>query len=103
MDFRFSLKTRQRAKRNSSRNCLADTKTDLFIAIPLTSNLESLKLPLTKNVSKSQENNLERDSVALALQIQALDKRRLIYKIGVLEDNYIKEIDKILKSLLNLN
>ena len=82
---------------------IADTKTDLILVIPLTSNLEaSKKFSYTFIIKKSEENNLEKDSVALVFQLQALDKKRLIKKIGSLEDQYLKRIDNELKILLKL-
>jgi mRNA interferase MazF len=81
---------------------LSDTKADLFIAIPLTSNLKSLNLPFATEINKSDINKLEKNSVALVLQIQAMDRKRLLHKIGVLENSYIKEIDEALKGLLKL-
>jgi mRNA interferase MazF len=82
---------------------IADTKTDLIIVVPLTSNLDSLtKLPFTIKIESSINNNLETDSVALLFQIRTLDKRRLIHKIGNLEQNYINQINTQLKILLKL-
>lgn len=82
---------------------IANTKTDLILMIPLTSNLDALgKLPYTLKIKKSNINKLEKDSVALVLQLQALDKKRIIHKIGVLEKNDIEEIDRTLKNLLNI-
>lgn len=82
---------------------IADTKTDLVLLIPLTSNLEALKkLPFTIKITKSNNNQLERDSVALVFQLQAIDKKRLKRKTGRLEDSKMNEINTILKKLLNL-
>ena len=82
---------------------IADTKTDLVLLIPLASNLEALKkLPFILEVKRSHENNLDKNSVVLIFQIQALDKRRLKNKIGKLEENKMDEIDKILKKMFNL-
>lgn len=82
---------------------ISDTGTDLTLIIPLTSNLEALtKLPNTIKIQKTEENNLEKDSIALIFQLQALDKRRFISKIGDLEEAYLERINSILKKLLNL-
>ena len=57
---------------------IADTKTDLILLTPLTSNLGALeKLPYTINIRKSELNGLEKDSVALILQLQVIDIKRL--------------------------
>ncbi len=81
---------------------LADTKTDLIIVIPLTSNLQALRFPYTIEIKKSNKNNLDENSVALLFQVQSIDKRRLIKKIGIVEENYLNEIDEHLKSLIKL-
>ncbi len=47
-------------------------------------------------------NGLEKDSVALIFPLQALDKRRLITKIGYIEKYYLEEIDKSLSNLLKI-
>ncbi len=82
---------------------VANTKTDLILLIPLTSNLNALKkLPFTLEIRKSNANKLEKDSVALVFQLQALDKKRLLSKIGNIENYYLTDINKIIKNLLKL-
>ena len=82
---------------------IANTKTDLVLLIPLTSNLEALKkLPFTAKIEKTNNNGLEKDSVALIFQLQALDKKRLISKIGDTESHYLDKINEIIKDLLKL-
>ena len=82
---------------------MADTKTSLVLVIPLTSNLEALKeLPYTIEIKKSYTNKLEKDSVALVFQLQAIDKKRFISKIGNLESSYLNEINRLIKELLKI-
>jgi len=82
---------------------IADTQTALVLVIPLTSNLESLeKLPFAYRINKSEINGLDYDSVALIFQLRAIDKRRLTRKLGNVENNYLEEINKNLKNLLQL-
>jgi|TARA_B100001971_G_C18065558_1_gene470270 mRNA interferase MazF len=82
---------------------ISDTPTKIAIAIPLTSNTKSLiNLPFTTRIRKSPINNLEKDSVALILQIQAIDKKRLIHKIGNLEQELLNQINLELRNLLKL-
>ena len=83
---------------------ITNTKTDLVLLIPLTSHLGALeKLPYTIKINKSDINKLDKDSIALIFQLQALDKKRFISKIGNLEESYMREIDDILKNLLKLS
>ncbi len=81
---------------------IADTVIDLVIVVPLTSNVYSLNLPNTFEIKKSNKNNLEKDSFALVFQIQSLDKKRLISKIGELEENLIKQLNISMKELLKV-
>ena len=82
---------------------ISDTKTNLVLLIPLTSNLDALKkLPFTLEIKKSHENNLGKDSIALVFQLQALDKRRLKNKIGKLESDKMNEINRTLREMFNL-
>ena len=53
-------------------------------------------------VKPSDKNCLTKDSVALIFQIRAIDNKRLIHKIGNLEDSYLKEINQRLKELLKI-
>jgi len=76
--------------------------TNLVIVIPLTSNLNSEKYHYTLKVKPSDKNCLTKDSVALIFQIRAIDNKRLIHKIGNLEDSYLKEINQRLKELLKI-
>jgi mRNA-degrading endonuclease toxin of MazEF toxin-antitoxin module len=41
-------------------------------------------------------------SVALVFQVRAIDKKRLKNKIGELENSTLKEVDEILKRILQL-
>ncbi len=81
---------------------LADTKTDLALVIPLTSNLQALRFPYTLLIKKSKFNGLELDSVALLFQITAVDRTYFRNKIGGLEEISIKRLDDILIRLLKI-
>lgn len=82
---------------------MGDTGTNLAIVVPLTSNLQALsKLPYTLKIDKSKENKLDKDSVALVLQLQALDKKRFISRIGNLEEFNLKKIDEMTRKLLQI-
>jgi len=76
--------------------------TNLIVAIPLTSNIKTEKYPYTLKIKPSDKNCLTKDSIALIFQIRAIDNKRLIHKIGTLEDSYLKEINQKLKELLKI-
>ena len=82
---------------------IADTNANVAIVIPLTTNLSSLEnLSNTILINRSDYNNLDFDSVALIFQIQVIDKNKLISKIGNIDIHYLDQINKNLKSLLQL-
>jgi len=53
-------------------------------------------------LAPSAENGLKRGSIALVFQLRAIDIKRLVNRIGILEKDYIGEIEKNLKGLLLL-
>lgn len=73
----------------------------MVLVVPLTSNKYALRLPHTFEIKKSWENNLNKDSIALIFQIQSLDRKRFINKIGSLEKSYMKEIKNKIKKLID--
>lgn len=82
---------------------ISDTKASLVHIIPLTSNLKTSKFVFSLKISKNKNNNLEKDSVALIFQLQILDKKRLLKKIGKIEDETLEEIKRQLSQIFNLN
>jgi mRNA interferase MazF len=81
---------------------VADAGTPIAIVIPCTSNLHALRFPHTLLIDPTGENGLSVPTVALVLQIRALDKRRLMRKIGTLEKKLAEELDLMMKKLLAL-
>lgn len=81
---------------------IADTKTSLAIIIPCTANLQALRFPFTLTIEPSLANGLDSRSVALILQLRAIDKKRLVKKIGRLDSEILKKIDLSIKQLLTL-
>ncbi|MBI2043300.1 type II toxin-antitoxin system PemK/MazF family toxin [Candidatus Pacearchaeota archaeon] len=45
---------------------------------------------------------MEKDSAALVFQLQTLDKKRLVSKIGDIESHYLDKINEIIKKLLKI-
>ncbi len=81
---------------------LSDTKVGLTIIIPFTSSTQLSGYEYTIMIPKSNENGLNLDSTLSLFQIRSLDKKRLIHKLGNLENNHLNEINKTLKELLKL-
>lgn len=81
---------------------IADTQTTIAIIIPCTSNIHALRFPYALRLNPSKRNGLETVSVALVLQIRAIDKLRLQRKIGTIGKSMIQEIDTMIRRLLLL-
>lgn len=81
---------------------IADTTTNVVIAIPCTANLQTLRFPFTLRIDPSKKNGLDAPTIALLLQLRALDRRRFVKKIGILEQNVISRINRLLKTFLEL-
>ena len=75
----------------------------MCIVIPLTSNIERLKLPYTAQINRTTATNLREDSVALVFQLRAIANDRITgSEIGKLEDQQISKIKTIIKDMLAL-
>lgn len=81
---------------------IADTKTSVALVVPCTTNQQALRFPYTFRLPPSSKNGLAESSIALVLQLRAIDKRRLRQKIGVIEKTLMKEINQQLRKLLVL-
>lgn len=79
---------------------IADTLTSVVIVIPCTTNAQALRFPYTVRLRASERNGFETDSIALVLQIRAIDRARLQRKIGILEKSLLADINRVLQSLL---
>ncbi|MBS3176377.1 type II toxin-antitoxin system PemK/MazF family toxin [Candidatus Woesearchaeota archaeon] len=64
--------------------------------------MQALRFPHTLEVRPSKTNALSSISIALLFQVRAIDKRRLMKKIGSLEEKTLKEIDEKLRKILSL-
>lgn len=81
---------------------IADTKTNVAIVIPCTSNLQALRFPFTLRIEPSSRNGLATTSIALILQLRAVDKKRLQKRIGRIESRTLNEFDAIMRTLLSI-
>jgi len=70
------------------------------VVIPATSKLQAGRFPFTLTVDPSSQNGLDKPSVLLVFQIRAIDKSRLIRKVGRLEDNHMASLETHIRNLL---
>ena len=76
---------------------------NMFLVVPLTTNLESLRFSHTLSILPSKRNNLKTESVALVFQLKSLDKKRATYRLGSIDSSDFNSLKQILKDLLNLD
>jgi len=75
----------------------------IAIIIPFTSNMTALRFPYTLKIEPSKENGLSFPSILLIFQIRAIDSKRLVRRLGILEDSYKEQVRNNLKKILNLD
>ena len=66
--------------------------TSTFLAIPFTSNLRRAALPSCVRIAQG-DGGLTNDSVALCHQLRALDKSRLVHRLGQLDAETLAAIE----------
>jgi len=82
---------------------LSELEANMVIIVPFTSNMQALRFTNTIEINPSSKNGLKSKSIALVLQLRAIDKRRLKNKMGTIEDKTLDKIDSMIKKMLNLN
>ena len=75
----------------------------VIMIIPFTSNLNAQKFPYTFIIQPSHQNGLYVESALLVFQLRAVDKRRIIRKMGNLETETLEIVNQELKHLLGLS
>ncbi|MBW4583068.1 MAG: type II toxin-antitoxin system PemK/MazF family toxin [Tildeniella nuda ZEHNDER 1965/U140] len=65
----------------------------MLMVVPVTSSLRALRFPFTVQIEPSATNGLTLSSVAMVFQLRAIDKKRIIRKLGELEMEYLAQID----------
>ena len=81
---------------------ISDTKTNIAIVVPITSNTEALKFPHTLIIAPDKQNKLDQKSIAMIFQLRAVDKTRITKIIGRLNKNIVDTLDKMIRKMLDL-
>lgn len=68
--------------------------TPMLMIVPITSSLGALRFPFTVRIEPSSANGLTLPSVAMVFQLRAIDRRRILCKIGELELEHMAQIDR---------
>jgi mRNA-degrading endonuclease toxin of MazEF toxin-antitoxin module len=80
----------------------ANATQSLATVIPITSSLSATRFPYTLAVSPTENNGLDKPSVLLMLQLDAVDTQFLHRSIGRLDAATLRRVDEQLKSMLQL-
>jgi mRNA interferase MazF len=78
------------------------TKNPMLIVAPITSNLNALRFLFTFALQPTIENGLTEPSVVMLFQIRAIDKNRIIKKIGQISTDEMKHIDAEIRKMLEV-
>jgi mRNA interferase MazF len=65
----------------------------MLIIAPVTSNLKALRFAFSVKVEPSPENGLTSASVVMLFQLRAIDKERILQKIGSMSASDMARID----------
>ena len=83
-------------------NDIGNKYSPTVIVSAITSQLTKAKLPTHIELKKGQF-GLPKDSVVLLEQIRTLDKRRLKDKVGMLDDKFMRYVDRAILISLGFN
>lgn len=70
--------------------------------VPLTTQIKALDFAGTTLIKPDDKNRLDKESVALAFQLRAIDKKRLSRRIGELKMDQITNLQSLIKELLGI-
>jgi mRNA interferase MazF len=74
----------------------------IIMIVPLTSNIAAKKFAHTIEIQPSSQNGLSTPSVLMVFQLRAIDKRRIIKKLGVIEAAALELVDAEMKTMLGI-
>jgi mRNA-degrading endonuclease toxin of MazEF toxin-antitoxin module len=72
------------------------------LIVPLTTKIKALDFAGTILIKPDDRNHLDKESVALAFQLRAIDRKRIYKKIGELEVGQITKLQDLIKDLLGM-
>lgn len=72
----------------------------MLMIAPVTSNLNALRFKFAVEIMPSDENGLKQTSVVMVFQMRAIDKTRIIKKIGKLSREDLERVDAEIWKLL---
>lgn len=96
------------AREQSGRRPAVAVQTDfsgepMLIIASITSNLNAMRFAFSVKIEPSKENGLTQTSIVMIFQIRAIDKNRIIKKIGKLSDEDLQKVDNEIWKMLKPN
>ena len=82
-------------------NNISNKYSPLTIIVPITSKIYTKEFPTNVFISKN-DSGLDRDSTILLNQIRVIDRRRIVKRIGSLDEGIMKKVDMAIKISLGL-
>jgi len=79
-----------------------DPNNPMITVVPFTGKTGKIRFPHIMLVEPSYQNGLTTKSVLMAFRVISVDKRRVIDVIGKLEENYLLQLDQLLRNLMQL-
>jgi mRNA interferase MazF len=74
----------------------------VIMIVPLTSNLAARQFAHTIEIQPSQQNGLSMPSILLVFQLRAIDKHRILKKLGVIEITVLEQVTAEMKKMLEI-
>ena len=65
----------------------------MLMIAPVTSNLAAARFAFSVQIEPTKENGLTQKSIVMIFQMRAIDKNRIVKKIGRLSDENIEKLD----------
>ena len=73
-----------------------------LLIVPLTTKIKALDFAGTISIKPDERNHLDKESVALAFQLRAIDRKRLSKKMGELRVDQLTKLQSLIKELLGM-
>lgn len=80
----------------------SDPENPMITVVPLTGKTEKSRFPHTMLVNPSSQNGLTVNSVLMAFQVTSIDKRRVLNVLGSLENDYMEQLEQLIRNLMQL-
>ncbi len=77
-------------------------QTSLCMVVPLTSSQTASRFPFTYTITRSSQNGLSADSIAMVFQLRSLSINRLLRRIGTLESSHLRRIKMLARQYLSI-